>query len=67
MFYRFCLLSGTVKQKSSDSSSFESLEAYFSVIKIGFMRLPKHPCISLTFLAGVLCGFFIRIIRNTDM
>ena len=49
---RFSLLSGAVKQKSSGSDSSESFQAYSSVIKIGFMRLPKHPCLSLTFLAG---------------
>ena len=49
---RFSLLSGAVKQKSSGSDSSESSQAYSSVIKIGFMRLPKHPCLSLTFLAG---------------
>lgn len=50
---RFCLLSGAVKQKNSDTDGAESLQAYSSVIKIGYMRLPKHPCLSLTFLAGV--------------
>ena len=52
LFVRLCLLSGAVKQKNSDSSGAESLQAYSGVIKIGFMRLPKHPCLSLTFLAG---------------
>lgn len=49
---RFSLLSGAVKQKNSGSDSSEAFQAYSSVIKIGFMRLPKHPCLSLTFLAG---------------
>ncbi|XP_068695175.1 E3 ubiquitin-protein ligase UBR4-like isoform X2 [Montipora foliosa] len=52
-FAEYCCLSGALKQKSSDLDSTESLQAYSSVIKIGFMRLPKHPCLSLTFLAGL--------------
>lgn len=51
-FAGFCLLSGAVKQKNGNSDNTESMQAYSSVIKIGYMRLPKHPCLSLTFLAG---------------
>ena len=52
LFFRYCLLSGAVKQKGKDLDSAGSLQSYSSVIKIGAMRLPKHPCLSLTFLAG---------------
>ena len=51
-FFRYCLLIGAVKQKSKDLDRAGSLQSYSSVIKIGAMRLPKHPCLSLTFLAG---------------
>ena len=53
LIVRFCLLSGAVKQKNGDTEGAESLQAYSSVIQIGYMRLPKHPCLSLTFLAGM--------------
>ncbi|XP_074621519.1 E3 ubiquitin-protein ligase UBR4-like isoform X3 [Acropora palmata] len=52
-FAGYCLLSGAVKQKGKDLDSAGSLQSYSSVIKIGAMRLPKHPCLSLTFLAGL--------------
>ena len=53
LFFRYCLLLGAVqKQKGKDLDSAGSLQSYTSVIKIGAMRLPKHPCLSLTFLAG---------------
>lgn len=62
LFFRYCLLSGAVKQKSKDLDGAGSLQSYSSVIKIGAMRLPKHPCLSLTFLAGWPFSYFQQLI-----
>ena len=47
------MLFDATKQKNDDSEGMEALQAYSSVLKIGCMRLPKHSCLSVTFLAGM--------------
>lgn len=53
LVFRLCLLFDATKQKNDDSEGMEALQAYSSVLKIGCMRLPKHSCLSVTFLAGM--------------
>lgn len=66
LFVRLCLLFGATNQKNDDSEGMEALQAYSSVLKIGCMRLPKHSCLPVTFLAGIQVQWILitQIVSN---